>query len=209
MHIISHAVIIFVDIRGFSAWCEHVNVFQILEEFLGTCYGQLTTVFEKSYIKPLGDGAMIIQECDTPKSETDLAVLLDGVLGKICQMEVLFHPVCVDFGRQAGESSLLRLGWAVTRGFVVLLTPEHSSGISDYVSVDINKCAKLCKKARPAGIVIDKIDFPVTPVFPKSSAYEEFSGLQRTFQADMFQVDGLVDPIAVWASLATGELPTA
>jgi class 3 adenylate cyclase len=180
----------------------------LLEEFLSTCYKQVTHIFAGAFIKPLGDGAMIIQECPIPQTPEALTALLDDVLQKICTMEVFFRTTCAQFKLQCGEETSLRLGWGITRGFVTLLTPESAQGVTDYLSSDINKCAKLCKEAFPAGIVIDEVDFPDCPALPGAPEYQSFAGTQRAFERRIILINRMATAIPVWASLANETLDT-
>lgn len=190
------------DIRNFSLWSERINVFQLLEEFMRTCYDHVTRIFAGAYVKPLGDGAMIIQQCAIPQTKEEIAILLHDALDKMCQVELVFRSTCEQFAMQCGEEVDLRLGWGVTRGFVSLLAPTEIAGISDYLSTDINKAAKYCKEAFPAGMVIDEVDFPECPVLPANPAYQSFSGTHRVFERRTILINRARTAVPVWVSLA-------
>lgn len=199
-------MVIFADIRGFTSWCQHIDVFEYLEEFLAACYTSVTTAFHGAFIKTLGDGAMIIEECAIPTTEAEVEVLLTSVLAKITQVELDFRRECDMFTIQHGHATTLRLGWGVVRGVVNVLS-RADVGIVDYIGPNLNKCARLCYIARPAGIVIDREDFPMLPRLPEHpGAHQgEWEGPQ-TFQAEDHRVNGIVEPIPVWTLLSTETL---
>lgn len=204
MHTISHAVVIFVDVRGFTSWSQHVDVHQYLEEFLSSCYANLKKVFEGAYIKTLGDGAMMILECPIPQSKEEVTDLLDAVLLKICHVENHFRETCDMFSWQRGHRTQLRLGWGVTRGIVLALSREDLD-FADFVGPNINLCSRLCYLARPAGIVIAQEDFPLLPHLPDDPWGQSCTVLERTFQPEEHHVNGVQEAIPVWSLLTLHE----
>src|SRR5882672_2706368 len=80
---VSQAVIIFVDIRGFTRWSSHTEVSRHLGKFLRGFYVTLKEAFPKAFMKPLGDGAMIVELIHVPDSVEDTMALCQEILGKI------------------------------------------------------------------------------------------------------------------------------
>lgn len=157
------ALVVFMDIRGFTTWSEKNEVFARLGEFAEQFMGLLRKHFPKRdfFLKGLGDGAMIVREISpdlTSGKARDELVKLLKIIGK---METEFAQMCQSFGERIGHAADLRLGWGVVRGAV-----QKVEG-PDYVGSNINKSARLCDQARPFGIVIDQDDFPQLPPTPE------------------------------------------
>ena len=59
-----NALIVFVDVRGFTAWAEKEEVFTFIDEFGQSFQKILMEEFlpSKFFRKNLGDGALLIQE---------------------------------------------------------------------------------------------------------------------------------------------------
>lgn len=147
------ALILFTDIRGFTAWSAKTDVFihlgRFVEEFIGLVRGRCPA--PGWLVKGLGDGAMIVQELSP--DNTDSGSILTAALGVIEDVELGFEVLCKKFMAEVGHRADLKLGWGVARGDVKRLD-------SDYVSHNINKAARLCDAARPFGIVLDADNFP-------------------------------------------------
>jgi len=159
---VEDAIIIFVDVRGFTRFAEKNEIFANLEFFVSGFLGLLTAAFPATlhFFKPLGDGALIVR----PVTQTPLQELTK-ILKSIQKVDKQFATHCHRFSEQAGEETDLRLGWGVVRGKVKRVG-------DDYASHNLNKCARLCGVARPFGAVIDYDDFPVLPksanLFPRT-----------------------------------------
>ncbi|GAB6163741.1 hypothetical protein JCM12298_29010 [Desulfothermus naphthae] len=180
------AVIIFVDVRGFTSWAEKVDVFPYLNIFTDKFYQILNEVFKDYTIKTLGDGALLIKKL--PESESidlNLQKLIKEIIKKIDRVEKKFKKMCCDLSKRHGSSIPLSLGWGVTKGWIKPLN-------GDFIGAEINKCARLCDIARPKGIVIDKDDFPILPKLPKSIDIEFFEQKRK--------LRGLLYEIDVWVS---------
>ncbi|WP_204072742.1 NUDIX domain-containing protein [Planotetraspora phitsanulokensis] len=152
------AVVIFVDVRGFTKWAEANEVFINLDNFIGGFLGILRRRFaEESYhLKPLGDGALLLRELPVAQSNREMTALLARILLTIARVEKEFNRHCTDFANRVGHSSELRLGWGIVRGKVLRVG-------DDWAGHNLNKCSRLCGEARPFGIVIDRDDFPELP----------------------------------------------
>lgn len=59
---VTHAIVLFVDIRGFTRWSEGIEAFQYIDEFINKFYNILDRHFPDTYLKKLGDGAMIVKK---------------------------------------------------------------------------------------------------------------------------------------------------
>jgi class 3 adenylate cyclase len=154
------ALIIFVDIRGFTVWSEKVSNSAILDEFIENWYKILDKNFAgpKCLIKHLGDGAMIVREISEKITAKSLKTLLSETLNKIDRTDKDFGKFCKKLSEEEGTKIALSLGWGVAKG------PIKKIG-EDYIGADINKCSRYCDIARPSGIVIDADDFQNHPCF--------------------------------------------
>src|SRR6266498_2719595 len=151
------ALVLFVDIRGFTSWARDTEVFAHLNEFVDAFLALIRKQFPApAFIKGLGDGAMIVREIDAATSAKAYTELPAGTLGQIHTTEREFDTLCQEFAQKVGQKSDLRLGWGIVRGPVKKFP-------NDYVGPNVNKAARLCDVARPFGIVIDASDFTEKP----------------------------------------------
>jgi class 3 adenylate cyclase/ADP-ribose pyrophosphatase YjhB (NUDIX family) len=176
------ALVIFTDVRGFTKWSEANEVFVNLDRFVSGFLRILRQRFPgpRYEIKPLGDGALMVQELRGDLAPREVSRLLADVLARIEKAEKDFQNHCQDFSRQVGHSADLRLGWGVVRGKVIRVD-------GDWTGHNLNKCSRLCGRARPFGIVIDQYDFPQLP----ESA--------RDFSPQRLRLEGIGD-VSVWVT---------
>jgi hypothetical protein len=149
------ALIIFVDIRGFSAWSEKVENFNFLDEFSARWYSILNKRFkqeESNIIKFLGDGAMIIHNIEETLDVETLSELITSTLFRIQESTTDFTNLCEDLSIKKGSKIPLVLGWGVVRGDIKQCKDE-------FIGAELNKCSRYCDIARPHGIVLDAVDF--------------------------------------------------
>lgn len=164
---IPNAVVMFVDIRGFSEWSNNIEAWQYIEEFIGEFFDIIKRNFnENSFIKELGDGAMIVKELEERVNKDTLEEKIKEILDKIDYVNEEFKGLCDRFSVDHGYRTDLRLGWSVVRGTIKKLR-------NDYVGSNINKSQRLCQIARPFGIVIEKEDFPFLPDEKKPLFFEK------------------------------------
>jgi class 3 adenylate cyclase len=179
------AIVIFVDIRGFTRWSEGIEAFQYIDIFISDFYNIITESFSSSrFTKHLGDGAMIIEKIEGEFSGNQLTNVLKTELDKIECVEKEFQKLCNDFSESRGYRTELRLGWGLVRG---VIKPLINNG--DYIGANINKCARLCGIARPFGIVIEMDDFPN---LPKDTQYN--------FVKQVRKLEGIIDDVDVWVT---------
>ena len=151
------ALIVFVDIRGFTVWSDKVSNAAILDDFVKQWYEILAGNFSNGIcIKHHGDGAMIVQEMAGKTTAVLLRKHLAETLKRICKATDEFARLCRRLSEEEGTKIDLRLGWGIAKGPVKKIN-------GDYVSADVNKCARYCDIARPFGIVIDADDFQSRP----------------------------------------------
>jgi class 3 adenylate cyclase len=162
------ALSVFVDARGFTSWAEKVENFTFMDQFGEEWHELLKNNFANSYIKNLGDGAMIITEITETTTSKLLKHLLLDTLRKVKKTDEQFAKLCKSFAEKNGSKIPLVLGWGVTKGRVKKIN-------GDYIGSDLNKCSRYCGIARPFGIVIDANDFPTLPNFPKNLDIKLFS----------------------------------
>jgi len=180
------ALIIFVDARGFTSWAEKGENINFLDKFVLKWQELLSSAFSKStYIKYLGDGAMIIKEIDGEINQKAMKSLLLNTIKNIIGVDKAFSKLCESFSKQYGCKIPLYLGWGITKGSIKKIK-------DDYIGADINKCSRLCDIARPFGIVIDKIDFSDLPQFPETFNISFFSQKRK--------LKGINDIEEVWVT---------
>jgi class 3 adenylate cyclase/ADP-ribose pyrophosphatase YjhB (NUDIX family) len=185
-----NALIVFVDIRGFTEWSGKIDNSPFLDDFVNNWYGILKTHFKGSFVKPLGDGALIIQNIEERTTQKVLHKCLLEYLEKINEINREFIALCTKFAVEEGTKISLKLGWGIAKGYIKKLK-------DDYIGADINKCSRYCDAARPYGIVIDADDFKTLPAFPQKFPLE-FSRQTRTFK-------GFSDDTEVWVTKSVAE----
>lgn len=209
MQTMSNAIVLFVDVRGFTRWSQDVDCFQHIKEFAHEFYEIIYKNFsgEDTYIKKSGDGVMIVKEINKDidqlrninKEINDdvvkklLKTLLEENLEKIDKVNRGFEKLCKYFSDLSGYKTELYLGWGITRGIVQKIYDNNI----DYLSPNINKSSRLCNIARPFGIVIEKDDFPELP---------------ERFRYDFLiqtKLEGIIDNVDVWITkeIATEFIP--
>lgn len=153
-----NALVIFVDVRGFTKWSEVNEVYINLEHFISGFMGILRKRFpEPSFqLRSRGDGALLVQPLPGRRTTGENAALLGRVLTTIAKVDRQFKKHCQEFGKTVGHSSNLALGWGLVRGNVFPVD-------DDWAGHNLNKCARLCGEARPFGVVVDADDFPDLP----------------------------------------------
>ena len=156
----TNALIVFVDMRGFTSWAEKVDNFNFIGEFIKEWNALLKNSFSDGYaIKYLGDGAMLLKKIGKDTNEAFLQTLLSDTLAKIKNAKTSFGELCNQFSITRGSKIPLHLGWGIVKGTVKKIGNE-------YIGSEINKCSRYCDIARPHGIVIDATDFQ-DPIIPE------------------------------------------
>lgn len=151
------ALVIFVDVRGFTRWSEANEIFINLEEFVVGFLDILRRRFESDFqVKPLGDGALLVSLLPEHQASREMQNLLGHTLANINRVEKEFNKHCGDFARRVGHAASLNLGWGIVRGKIIRVG-------DDWAGHNLNKCSRLCSEARPFGVVIDRDDFPTLP----------------------------------------------
>jgi class 3 adenylate cyclase len=177
------ALVIFVDIRGFTTWSADPDVHDNVVEFVAAFDEVLKSRFPDHFQKFLGDGAMLIRELD---GDPDPGEVIGHALATIELTEEDFRRFCDDFYTRHGARTDLHLGWGITRGDVWRNRVEHHT---DYLGRNINEAAKLCGKARPYGIVIDSDDFRALPAH-----------FAERFVQERLSLDGFQTEVEAWVT---------
>lgn len=175
------ALILFMDIRGFTRWSSDTEVFAHLDEFVGSFMDLVRELFRDDFVKCLGDGAMIVRRLDGDAPRT-VGEVLSLALTTVRATNTRFRDLCAEFAVRVGHHTELELGWGVVRG-----TVKPFQG--DFVGANINKCARLCELARPHGIVIDADDFPTPP-----------TNQPEVFVRQTRRLNGVPDDVRVWVT---------
>lgn len=184
------AIVIFVDIRGFTKWSEGTEVFEHSPDFVASFYHSLQEQFTMPSwtFKALGDGAVLVKEIDDTTDSFSYDHELKAILQSIHVISESFAIRCSQFANKKGQRTDLSLGWGITRGTVNKLQLTDSEGY-EYLGPNLNKAARLCDIARPFGVVIDRDDFSKKPQDPNF----EFHDQQRRLKS-------LAEPVSVWVT---------
>ena len=152
------ALVVFVDVRGFTKWSEANEVFINLDYFVAGFLDILKKHFpEDSYNhKPLGDGALIVSKHSAQQTPRAMTSLLGRTLTIIARVERDFVKHCSEFAKRVGHPANLNLGWGLVHGKIIRVG-------GDWAGHNLNKCSRLCNEARPFGVVVDRDDFPELP----------------------------------------------
>ncbi len=180
---LSKALIIFVDIRGFTSWSGDADVHANVVEFVEGFDKILASEFQDYYRKPLGDGGMMIRKV---KAGEYPVKIIEEVLDIIGRVEKAFDSLCSTFSDTHGVRTDLHLGWGITRGDV---WSRRSGNTDDFVGKNINEAARLCGIARPRGVVIDSDEFRELPELQKLN-----------FQRQVVDIHGFNTPINAWVT---------
>jgi isopentenyldiphosphate isomerase len=179
-------IVIFADIRGFTKWSEKTKAFLYVEELISKFYEVSRTSFPNTYQKRLGDGLMIVEEIPDKPTLEKSKEQLNKYLEKIFEITKYFEKICLDFGKDYGLKTELKLGWGIVRGTIKKIQDD---GETDYLGADVNRAARLCSIARPYGIVIDRENFSEIPEPFSSEFYEETRKLE-----------GIIDEVEVYVT---------
>lgn len=182
------AVVVFVDMRGFTDWSSSHAASAHLQKFVEDFRSLLECAFPPDlwFFKGLGDGAMLVRE--VPEDQ-DPSSLLDGVVRAIDDCDARFKSYCEAFGRRIGLQTRLVLGWGVVRGWVHRLGKRPARYAKDYLGAHVNEASRLCEMARPFGIVIDRADFPDPSPALKTRLYEQTR-----------RAKGIAQPLPIWVT---------
>ncbi len=182
------ALIIFVDIRGFTNWSTANEVFEYSPELVNSFYDSIQKKenFQHYRFKGQGDGALLVNEISFT-TENAVKKELQKLLKKIWRINNEFQSLCQQFAVAHGHATPLKLGWGITRGPVNRNCRESEP--LDYVGSNVNKGSRLCDIARPYGVVLDKEDFPDLP-----------DAVRDKFFPQVRKIESIGDNIEVWVT---------
>lgn len=153
-----HALILVVDISGFSVWANQVAAIPAMEPLVEGLYTACTEAFPRAWSKGLGDGGLIVQEQDAPQSAGALQDLGTRLMVRVQEVTTAWRVHCLALSHHYGLSIALPLRWGITRGMVYPCTKR-----TDYLGAPINLAARLCDLARPSGMALDATTLPAAP----------------------------------------------
>jgi class 3 adenylate cyclase len=161
-----HAVVLCVDIRGFTVWANQVAAIEAMEDLIHGFYDTLAAAFPSAWRKGLGDGALLVLVQERPASSGVVFDLCRHLVAVIARVDLAFAAQCERVTERYGLPTALRLGWGVTRGTVYPMRR-----LEDYLGMPLNLATRLCDAARPGGVVIDASAFPLAPHPTQFSAH--------------------------------------
>ncbi|BAQ49586.1 adenylate/guanylate cyclase domain-containing protein [Methylobacterium aquaticum] len=171
------AIIVFVDIRGFSQWSREIESHESTLSLIQQFQYIIKKNFKWPYLKPLGDGAMLVKEI-TNHSESSIKSEIDQICKMAIKCEKEFHRLTQKLAREYGNPTSMDLGWGVTRGKVI---KQVVGDTTDYLGHNINKASRLCDLARPKGLVIDRDDFIDEPAKYRTQLYQQVKILNKPY----------------------------
>lgn len=153
--------IMFVDVRGFTAWCNRVGLANVAGTPLLQHLYQIISSSDFEYWKFLGDGAMVFAPAQISEngSKDDLRKLLKITAALTEEFDQKKIEVSNGYGF---DCKSLKLGFGFAKGLVAAI---EISGLrlTEYIGDRVNLAARLCSVARPSGIVIDRESFSTLP----------------------------------------------
>lgn len=137
------------DIRGFSDWSLEVDSAQTAL-FLTKLYAKLIDTYfsSASYIKPTGDGLLVVEAFEEP----ELMEVLSRTVASARQIVDDFGSLC-DGDRMINFSVPTNVGIGIARGTAARLASKKTL---DYSGRVLNLASRLMDLARPKGIVVDE-----------------------------------------------------
>lgn len=189
-----YAIIMFLDIRGFTQWSERTEASYVIQEFMSDFYNIFSSLpgldKKKTFVKPNGDGVVIIHLLKSSRERFDnLNTILHETIPHINDR---FKDVQLKYLSDLGYSINLKLGYGISAGYVFQIElHEGRNKKTDFLSSDINKAARLCNEARPEGIIISR------------DAFYDFDFTQHGFYEHELAVKGIAERIRVMASSET------
>lgn len=172
------ALIIFVDIRGFSQWSKEIDAHESTLKLVDEFQAILKKHFDQFSSKALGDGAMLVKQISL-NSRKDILREIESIAERAKRVEAEFAKVTQDIAIVSGNPADLVLGWGITRGQVIKQTDGQTD---DFLGHHVNKAARLCDLARPNGMVIDRDDFFDPPKKYRNSFYPQVKRLLKPYQ---------------------------
>ncbi|MDO9067269.1 MAG: adenylate/guanylate cyclase domain-containing protein [Deltaproteobacteria bacterium] len=169
-------LIVFVDIRSFSGWCQktadNVRVMTYLNDFhsfIETPYSAIGL----QYVKYLGDGFMFIWENPDNKKVNDVVQIskkLVDTFGEHCE-----GKKSTDYYYETFVPT--KIGISLAIGTIIKFNPESPLYV-EYASHIINVASRLNKHAKPQGIIISKEIYNMLNEENKKTYKSDFKNLQ-------------------------------
>ena len=153
-----HVIAIVVDIRGFSNFCSDKESFDVAN-YIKTVYANIIDNFfpETSYLKPTGDGLLIIMKCPTKGLQEFIAEQVKKCLALVQEFpKIGKENVLINFETPD------KIGIGIARGSACKIS--SNSTIIDYSGRLLNMAARLMDFARPSGVVMhESVGFKLLP----------------------------------------------
>jgi class 3 adenylate cyclase len=179
-----HVIAIIVDIRGFSSFCRDKESFDVAN-YIKTVYANIIDNFfpETSYLKPTGDGLLIILKCPTKGIQEFIVAQVKKCLTLVQEFSHIGKDnVLINF------ETPNKIGIGIARGSACKIS--SNSKVIDYSGRLLNLAARLMDFARPSGIVMhESVGFKLLP--PE---------LQQQFLPDRIYVRGIAEekPLGIY-----------
>lgn len=186
-----HVIVVNVDVRGFSTFCENVGESANVVLFITEVYKKLLDryFFEFPFVKPTGDGLLMV----LPYEKDTLPNLAFTTMKACAAAHNEFGSLCAD-NKMINFDVPGKIGIGVSRGAVSRIIANDRT--LDYSGAVLNRASRLMNLARPSGIVFDAgFDLELLP-----------SELQHVFSKAQVWLWGIAEsvPIDIYYSMAYG-----
>ena len=159
-----YGLVIFIDIRGFTAWSSKTEVGLHLKPFIQDFYSIFLDELNfdnEFFIKPNGDGVIIVKTVGQ-NYQTINTLLENFVSNSIVLIKGLFVNLCAKYKNIMRCNVPLKLGIGINAGLIyeIEFKIDGKNTIPDYISGTLSLASRLCDLARPEGVVIAADAFP-------------------------------------------------
>jgi class 3 adenylate cyclase len=149
--IAEYVIVINLDIRGFSSFCQEVDSLDVAT-FISKVYTKLLDEYFEiaSYYKPTGDGLIVI----IPYEEENLIERVNATVNACMKIVDVFSSL-VKGDKMINFSTPEKIGIGIARGSACCIYNKKEKEVIDYSGRILNLASRLMDMARPSGIVFD------------------------------------------------------
>jgi len=148
-----HVIVINLDIRGFTSFCQQVESLQVAA-YITRVYSAILEKFfaNASYYKPTGDGLIVIIPYDKEALKDVAKKTMESCLNLLED----FSTLCAD-DHMINFLTPKEIGIGISRGSACCITSKDDSveKTLDYSGRLLNLASRLMDAARPSGIIFD------------------------------------------------------
>jgi class 3 adenylate cyclase len=176
-----HVIVIVVDIRGFSSFCQKTESFDVAN-YIRAVYTKIIDNYfpQASYYKPTGDGLLVVFAVPSKNFKEFIIQRIHACLSLLNEFEnIVKDDPLINFETPS------KIGIGVARGSACRISSNAKT--LDYSGRVLNLTARLMDVARPSGIVLDSsIGFNLLP-----------KEIQNVFLAEDIYVRGIAEETSI------------